>query len=204
MRLNLCRQTRSVETVRRLRNTKYSGCTHRNRAAWKYSSCPLELLSASWKFDNVECRKMTGQQHFRLSAILERESRGQLYPGLPKSNFCNQHGLYMGLLCLSYSPTLTQENQTVCFSKSVLGTSDFEKKASAYYKRIDTAINEDIPALENQPAGQFRMMRIRLLNQTLNALLQDWDNFQSEPRVSIEPDIVSRAGMRKRNNLWET
>ena len=43
--------------------------------------------------------------------------------------------------------------QTTCFPCEVAGLPDFEVRAAAYYHRMDAALEEDIPALENQQRG---------------------------------------------------
>ena len=43
--------------------------------------------------------------------------------------------------------------QTTCFPESTVKLSSFEKLSKQYYHRMDAAIEEDIPALENQQAG---------------------------------------------------
>ena len=43
--------------------------------------------------------------------------------------------------------------QTTCFPESTVKLSSFKKLSKKYYHRMDAAIEEDIPALENQQAG---------------------------------------------------
>jgi phenylpropionate dioxygenase-like ring-hydroxylating dioxygenase large terminal subunit len=43
--------------------------------------------------------------------------------------------------------------QTACFPKDIAALPDFPARAQAYYHRLDAAIAEDIPALENQQRG---------------------------------------------------
>ena len=43
--------------------------------------------------------------------------------------------------------------QTVCFPPETMATADFENRAAAYLERADAALDEDIPALENQQRG---------------------------------------------------
>ena len=43
--------------------------------------------------------------------------------------------------------------QSTCFHKETLKLDGFERKAEEYYTRLDTALDEDIPALENQYRG---------------------------------------------------
>ena len=43
--------------------------------------------------------------------------------------------------------------QTTCFPESTIKLDKFEKLSKQYYHRMDAAIDEDIPALENQQAG---------------------------------------------------
>lgn len=44
-------------------------------------------------------------------------------------------------------------HQTACFSPDTINQADFEHRVTAYYQRLDVAIEEDIPALENQHRG---------------------------------------------------
>jgi phenylpropionate dioxygenase-like ring-hydroxylating dioxygenase large terminal subunit len=43
--------------------------------------------------------------------------------------------------------------QTTCFPESTIRIDSFEKLSKQYYHRMDAAIEEDIPALENQQKG---------------------------------------------------
>ena len=47
----------------------------------------------------------------------------------------------------------TRVVMSACFPVETIEQADFESKVSHYYKRLDDAIAEDIPALENQQAG---------------------------------------------------
>ena len=47
----------------------------------------------------------------------------------------------------------TRVVMSACFPAKTVEQPDFESKVSHYYKRLDDAIAEDIPALENQQAG---------------------------------------------------
>ena len=50
-------------------------------------------------------------------------------------------------------PNRCQVLQTICFPTSSLQCDNFETKAQDYYARIDTAISEDLPFLEQQQIG---------------------------------------------------
>jgi phenylpropionate dioxygenase-like ring-hydroxylating dioxygenase large terminal subunit len=50
-------------------------------------------------------------------------------------------------------PGRCRVTQSACFPPETEARSDFEAKAAAYYYRLDTALDEDIPALENQQRG---------------------------------------------------
>ena len=53
-------------------------------------------------------------------------------------------------------PITAQTSQialTLCFPQSSTELEDFETRADFYYQRLVAAINEDIPALENQQLG---------------------------------------------------
>jgi phenylpropionate dioxygenase-like ring-hydroxylating dioxygenase large terminal subunit len=43
--------------------------------------------------------------------------------------------------------------QTICFPAASLELADFETRAAHYYRRIDAALDEDLPFLERQQRG---------------------------------------------------
>jgi len=43
--------------------------------------------------------------------------------------------------------------QTICFPNASVALDDFEQRAANYYQRIDAAIDEDLPFLEQQQLG---------------------------------------------------
>jgi phenylpropionate dioxygenase-like ring-hydroxylating dioxygenase large terminal subunit len=51
------------------------------------------------------------------------------------------------------SPGRCRVTQSACFPPETVALPDFEDKVAAYYHRLDTALDEDIPALENQQRG---------------------------------------------------
>lgn len=51
------------------------------------------------------------------------------------------------------APGRTRVGMTICFPKETTELDEFDTKARHYYTRLDAAIAEDIPALENQHAG---------------------------------------------------
>lgn len=51
------------------------------------------------------------------------------------------------------APDRTWVGMTVCFPEDTLALEHFEDAAQLYYYRMDRALGEDIPALENQQAG---------------------------------------------------
>ena len=51
------------------------------------------------------------------------------------------------------SPSETRCEQIMAFPQSTIELDDFEQKAAEYYRRVDVAIDEDIPMLEEQQAG---------------------------------------------------
>ncbi len=51
------------------------------------------------------------------------------------------------------TPDRSRIVQSVCFPRASLALPDFETRAEAYYRRLDTAIAEDIAVLEEQQAG---------------------------------------------------
>ena len=50
-------------------------------------------------------------------------------------------------------PDRCEVHQTVCFPPETIELADFEERVKYYYHRMDAAIQEDIPALENQQKG---------------------------------------------------
>ncbi len=50
-------------------------------------------------------------------------------------------------------PGRCRVTQSTCFPSATVALPDFEAKAAQYYHRLDTALDEDIPALENQQRG---------------------------------------------------
>ena len=50
-------------------------------------------------------------------------------------------------------PGRCRVTQSICFPPETVALPGFEEKAAAYYHRLDTALDEDIPALENQQRG---------------------------------------------------
>ncbi len=50
-------------------------------------------------------------------------------------------------------PGCCRVTQTACFPPETVALPEFEEKAAEYYHRLDTALDEDIPALENQQKG---------------------------------------------------
>ncbi|MCP4327889.1 MAG: hypothetical protein GY791_05560, partial [Alphaproteobacteria bacterium] len=47
----------------------------------------------------------------------------------------------------------TRVGMTACFPRAAMDRPDFEQRAHHYYARLDTAIEEDIPALARQHRG---------------------------------------------------
>ncbi len=50
-------------------------------------------------------------------------------------------------------PDRTRVGMTVCFPEQTVTRADFEERAERYYHRMDAALEEDIPAVENQQLG---------------------------------------------------
>ena len=50
-------------------------------------------------------------------------------------------------------PGVCRVTQSTCFHPETMKLDGFTRKAQEYYKRLDTALDEDIPALENQHRG---------------------------------------------------
>jgi len=73
-----------------------------------------------------------------------------VYPNLTFAASADATWIYEAL------PITAQQSQialTLCFPKSSTELDDFEVRADFYYQRLIAAINEDIPALENQQLG---------------------------------------------------
>jgi len=73
-----------------------------------------------------------------------------VYPNLTFAASAEATWIYEAL------PINEQQSQialTLCFPKSSTELEDFETRADFYYDRLIAAINEDIPALENQQLG---------------------------------------------------
>ena len=51
------------------------------------------------------------------------------------------------------APDRTRVGMTVCFPRETTAIDNFEQRVEAYYRRMDIALDEDIPALENQQRG---------------------------------------------------
>ncbi len=51
------------------------------------------------------------------------------------------------------APDMTRVGMSVCFPEQTVNLDDFEERVQHYYRRLDQALQEDIPALENQQAG---------------------------------------------------
>lgn len=51
------------------------------------------------------------------------------------------------------APERCRVAQTICFPPETMALADFEQRARHYYHRLDAAVAEDIPALENQRRG---------------------------------------------------
>ena len=73
-----------------------------------------------------------------------------IYPNLTFAASAEAVWIYEAL---PISPTQSQIALTLCFPQSSTKLEDFETRAEFYYQRLISAINEDIPALENQQRG---------------------------------------------------
>lgn len=73
------------------------------------------------------------------------------------------------------APNRTRVGMTACFPAETAARDDFDEQAQHYYERLDAAIDEDIPVLENQQIG-------------LNSPLARQGRFSS-----LEPSVASFA-----------
>ena len=73
-----------------------------------------------------------------------------VYPNLTFAASAEATWIYEAL---PITATTSQIALTLCFPESSTELDDFETKADFYYQRLIAAINEDIPALENQQKG---------------------------------------------------
>ena len=107
--------------------------------------------------------------HDGASALLA-DDQGEALPGMPSLGGRNREGTRYTWVFPSMTfalardcawiyearpitPARTRIVQSVCFPRSSTELPDFETRAEAYYRRIDTAIAEDIAVLEEQQAG---------------------------------------------------
>ena len=51
------------------------------------------------------------------------------------------------------APALTRVNMTVCFPQASVEQADFATKLSAYERRMEAGLAEDIPVIETQQRG---------------------------------------------------
>ena len=83
-----------------------------------------------------------------------REATGTRYSWIyPNMTFAaSQDSLWM-YQAYPIAPDRSHIVQTICFPADTLKVEDFESRAKHYYHRYDTALEEDIPFLEQQQAG---------------------------------------------------
>lgn len=71
--------------------------------------------------------------------------------------------------------------QTICFPPETMARTDFHSRAAAYLERADAALDEDIPALENQQRGlSCPDARIGLLHPNLEPNLSRFANWYAK------------------------
>ncbi|MGB0848690.1 MAG: aromatic ring-hydroxylating oxygenase subunit alpha [Thiolinea sp.] len=96
------------------------------------------------------------QQHALpvMPGMPERESRGTRYSWVfPNLTFAANRDAVWIYEALPLTTQTSQVALTLCFAPESFATADFEQRAEHYFERLITAIEEDIPALENQQAG---------------------------------------------------
>ncbi len=83
-----------------------------------------------------------------------REARGTRYTWIyPNITFAASQDSMWIYQTFPLASDRCQVIQTVCFPDASLALDDFEQRAAHYYDRIDAAIDEDIPFLEQQQLG---------------------------------------------------
>jgi phenylpropionate dioxygenase-like ring-hydroxylating dioxygenase large terminal subunit len=83
-----------------------------------------------------------------------RDAEGARYTWVfPNMAFAAGKDAIWMYMALPLGANRCQVTQTICFPQETIAHPDFEQRAEAYYKRLDAAIDEDIPALENQQKG---------------------------------------------------
>lgn len=96
------------------------------------------------------------QQHALpvMPGMPERESRGTRYSWVfPNLTFAANRDAVWIYEALPLTEYTSQIALTLCFAPESFETAGFEARAQYYFERLITAVEEDIPALENQQAG---------------------------------------------------
>lgn len=89
-----------------------------------------------------------------MPGLVGREANGVRYTWIfPNMTFAaGRDGLWL-YEAFPLGPNRCQVFQTACFPSQTVASPQFETKLVAYLERLDTALDEDIPALENQQRG---------------------------------------------------
>ena len=88
------------------------------------------------------------------SRIGGREITGTRYSWLyPNMTFASCFDSLWMYAVYPVGPNQCRAVQTICFPKASTERADFAERAEAYYQRIDTAVEEDLPFLEQQQIG---------------------------------------------------
>ncbi|MCP4981872.1 MAG: aromatic ring-hydroxylating dioxygenase subunit alpha [Gammaproteobacteria bacterium] len=86
--------------------------------------------------------------------LQERESMGTRYTWIyPNMTFALSPDSMWIYQAFPLSADRCQVTQTICFPAESVELDDFEQRASHYYARIDAAIGEDLPFLQQQQVG---------------------------------------------------
>lgn len=95
-----------------------------------------------------------GQAFPHAASLIGRERNGIRYTWVyPNLTFAASSDSLWMYEAYPITPNRSHIVQTVCFPAQTTALTDFPGRAKHYYERIDTAIEEDIPFLEQQQAG---------------------------------------------------
>jgi phenylpropionate dioxygenase-like ring-hydroxylating dioxygenase large terminal subunit len=100
---------------------------------------------------------MENTQQFALptaQGLQGREAKGTRYTWIyPNTTFAlSQDSMWM-YQAFPLSAGRCSVTQTICFPAASVALSDFDERATHYYARIDAALDEDLPFLQQQQVG---------------------------------------------------
>jgi len=100
---------------------------------------------------------LEGQQEHALPpmpGLTGRNAQGVRYTWMfPSLTFAAGNEAMWAYEAYPVAPGRCRVTQSTCFPPETIVLPEFEAKAAQYYHRLDTALDEDIPALENQQRG---------------------------------------------------